>query len=334
MRWLGQKPILHHSDTEFHGLASTAVTTLGFINDHGIQETTTTDGFHDGIANEGFQSRAELLTTGVGILTQLLIPQDFQGGSCHLAGQRITTISGSMFTRVEGQHDFVTGQDGRDGQDTAREGLPQDNNIWFAVIVMDGQLVSSSTQTSLHFISNQQNIVLGTQCLGLGQVPIIGHYDTSFSLNGFHHESGNISTILLQFHLQGSQIIVRHGIKSRHVRSKSPKGRWIVRRRHGRQGATPKVVIGKEDLGLIGSNALDFVSPFACQLDGRFATLHASIHGKHAIVSKVLCHEFRVRAQGVIVKGAGCERQRFSLFRQGGNDFGVAVALIDSRIGG
>lgn len=143
-----------------------------------------------------------------------------------------------------------------------------------------------------------------------------------------------ITYILFEFLLQGVDIIVGNRGKARHEGSKSLGRRRIVGGRDGRQGTSPKVIGRKQDAGLAIGNALDVVTPPTGELDGRLATFDARIHGQDAVVAKEVGDKLGVFSERVVVKGTTREREFGGLVDQGLDNLGVAMPLIDGRVGG
>ena len=138
--------------------------------------------------------------------------------------------------------------------------------------------------------------------------------------------------ITFKFGFERGNVVVGHRRKAWHEGPKTLGGRGIVRRRDGRQSPSPKVVLGKNNAGLAVGNALDIVTPPTGQLDGRFTTFDARVHGQDAVVTKVLGNEFGIFTEGVIVKGATRQGELVGLVDQGLNDFGMTMPLVDGRV--
>ena len=195
MGWLGEQSVLHHDHTELHRLSSISVSTFRLINHNGIQQSTTANLLHTRVRHELLQSSTQLLSPILRILSKLLVPQDFQGSGRNLAREWIATVGRAVLTRLELQHDFVAREDRRHGKNSTGQRLSEDHHVRFGAVVIDRQAVSSAAQACLHFIGNQQHIVLFTEGLGLGHVSIVGDDHSSFALNRFHHERRDIGSL-------------------------------------------------------------------------------------------------------------------------------------------
>lgn len=138
--------------------------------------------------------------------------------------------------------------------------------------------------------------------------------------------------VTLKLGFQSRHIIVRNRQESRHEGSKTGLGRGIIGGRHGRQGASPKVVFRKNDARLAVRNSLDVVAPSPGEFNGRFSAFNARIHGQDSVVSKVLGDKGGIFAEGIIVKGPAGEGEFLGLIDQGLDDFGMAMTLIHGRV--
>lgn len=94
-----------------------------------------------------------------------------------------------------------------------------------------------------------------------------------------------------------------------------------------------EVVLCTQDNGFIFWDALDFVSPFAGDFDTCLDSLGAGVHGHHHIKAKVAGNELGKAREDIIVECTGAQSYSRSLVYQCRNQFGVAVALVHSRVG-
>ena len=95
-----------------------------------------------------------------------------------------------------------------------------------------------------------------------------------------------------------------------------------------------KVVLHTEDDRLVLRNALDLVSPLAGDLDAGLDCLRAGVHGQYHVKAEELGDELGETREDIVVEGARAEGQARGLFTESGNQLGMAVALVDSRVGG
>lgn len=106
--------------------------------------------------------------------------------------------------------------------------------------------------------------------------------------------------------------------------------------RWGRHAYCPsvEVLLYREDQRLVLRDTLDFVSPFARDLDGRLNRLGASVHGKDHVEAEQLGGILCKAREHIVVESATAQSQPRGLLSEGLDKLGVAVTLIDGAVGG
>ncbi len=94
-----------------------------------------------------------------------------------------------------------------------------------------------------------------------------------------------------------------------------------------------EIVRTNNHLCLIGRYAFHIVGPPAAELNGGFYGFRTRIHGEHFIVAKALSDGLFKGPQLRIVEGTRCQRKGLCLLHEGADNSGMAVSLIDRRIG-
>lgn len=107
MGGLRKQTVVHHFHAQLPSLSSVAISHGGLINDNGIQKTAPSDFLNAGTSHQLRKTIPQLLSTFLGVLRQVLVPKDLKGGSCHLAGKGVASISRAVLTRLQGEHDLV-----------------------------------------------------------------------------------------------------------------------------------------------------------------------------------------------------------------------------------
>src|SRR6266404_5971278 len=100
------------------------------------------------------------------------------------------------------------------------------------------------------------------------------------------------------------------------------------------EGAAVKIVGADDDLGLPVRHPLHLVAPFAHRLDRALHRFGTAVHRQHLVGAGQLRELFVEGGELVVVEGAGSQCQLARLLHHGGEDFRMAVTLIDRRIGG
>lgn len=98
------------------------------LDDNGVEETLAADSCDHGRLKVA-QPLPEDLAHCKSILRQIFLLHDPQRGHGNSTGQRVAAKGGAVLSGFDGHHNLVVGQNGRDGQDTARERLAQHNNV-------------------------------------------------------------------------------------------------------------------------------------------------------------------------------------------------------------
>ena len=94
-----------------------------------------------------------------------------------------------------------------------------------------------------------------------------------------------------------------------------------------------EIAVAYYDKGLVLGYSLDLVAPAAGKLERGFDGFSSGIHGEKLVVAEELGGELLIRAEAVVVEGPGGETQFLCLISESLYDLGVAMPLVDSRIG-
>lgn len=95
-----------------------------------------------------------------------------------------------------------------------------------------------------------------------------------------------------------------------------------------------EVILCTQDDGFIFRNALDLVSPLAGDFDTCLDSLGTGVHRHHHVKAKVASNKLGKAGEDIIVKSTGTQGNSRSLVYQCSNQFGVAVTLVHSGVGG
>ena len=93
-----------------------------------------------------------------------------------------------------------------------------------------------------------------------------------------------------------------------------------------------EVAVADDDQRLVLRNALDHVTPAAGQLQGGLHGFGAGVHRQQLVVAEELGGKFLVRAEAVVVEGAGGQAQILGLVSKGLHDLRMAMTLVDSGV--
>lgn len=180
---------------------------LRLINDNGIEQALATDGL-DHRAVDGLQAIAEDVAELLGPLDHLLLLDNFQGPDSHRTAQGVTTISRSVSTGFDGEHNILTAQNTRDGIHSARDGLAQQHQIGLDAAPLVTEKLTSAGNTRLDLIADQESVVLIAQGSRLLQVVLIWNDDAGLTLDGLDQEGRQIGAGLLKGLPQSGLVVV------------------------------------------------------------------------------------------------------------------------------
>ena len=73
------------------------------------------------------------------VLNHAFLEKSLERRRGHLARKGVATERRSVLSRLDAQHNVVVGEDSRDGHDTARESLSENDNVGSRVVVVRGE---------------------------------------------------------------------------------------------------------------------------------------------------------------------------------------------------
>ena len=95
-----------------------------------------------------------------------------------------------------------------------------------------------------------------------------------------------------------------------------------------------KVAGADDDFGLALGNSLDLVAPLARGFEGGFDGLGAGVHREDHVIAGEVVEIFAEQGELVVAEGARGKGDFGGLLVEGGQDFWMAMALVDGGIGG
>ena len=94
-----------------------------------------------------------------------------------------------------------------------------------------------------------------------------------------------------------------------------------------------EVVAADDDFGVAGGYLLDGFAPLAGGFEGGLDGFGAGVHGERHLEAGEVVEVFVEERELVVAEGARREGELLGLFAHGAIDGGMAVALIDGRVG-
>ena len=93
-----------------------------------------------------------------------------------------------------------------------------------------------------------------------------------------------------------------------------------------------EVLFHSENYCLAIWNFFRLVTPLSRNLDGCLHSFRTSVHGKHHFITKHSCDRLGKSREHIVVEGSAAQRQSLCLIRQGLDELGMTMALIDRAI--
>ena len=122
-----------------------------------------------------------------------------QGGHGDAAGERVAAKRGAVLAGLEGQHDLVAREHGRDRVDAAAERLAQDDNVRLDALVVAREHLAGACQAGLDLVRDEEDVALAAQLRSAPQVPGVGHDHAGLALNRLHHKPGDVGILQRTF---------------------------------------------------------------------------------------------------------------------------------------
>ncbi|KAI6757198.1 hypothetical protein HG531_003023 [Fusarium graminearum] len=117
-----------------------------------------------------------------------------------------------MSARLNNQHDLLAAENAAHRVHATRDGLSKSDKVGLDVGPFRAKHASSSSNTSLNLVANEQNIVLGAESLDLGEVIIVGDNNTSLTLNRLADESSGLLAVGLENLFEIGNVVVSDGL--------------------------------------------------------------------------------------------------------------------------
>lgn len=205
---LGQETLALEQKGQVPGSAAVG---SSLVNDAGVQQTLTTDKLDDGRVDL-LDALTEDLAEFLSVLNHLLLLNQLEGTDRDGTAEWVTTVGRTVGSGLDNAKDVLVGENGRDGVHTTGDGLSEGDHVGLDASPVRGKHLTSSADTGLDLISNEENVVLLAKSVGLGEVVLIGDNDTSLTLDGLDEESSGLLAVGLEDLLKVSNVVVSDGL--------------------------------------------------------------------------------------------------------------------------
>ena len=180
-----------------------------------------------------------------------------------------------MIAGLEHAQHIAPPHHGRDWVHAATQCLAQNEQIGCDVVVLIAKHATSSGQTALDLIHDEQDIVFAAKCFSFLQKALWRHPNARLALNRFNDEGGGTRCDGFGQRLGDA---IRHGFDTRQQGPEIGFVLWVGRHADQAQRSTMKVALTGDDLAPILRYAFDRFAPFTCQFQRRFDRLGAGVH--------------------------------------------------------
>ncbi len=236
-----------------------------------------------------------------------------------------------MVAGGEDVEDLAGGEDGGDGVEAAGEGFADDADVGTDVVMLEGEELAGAAEAGLDFVAEQEDVVVVADLAELGEVAGGRDDDAGFALDRLYENGDGVA---------GDGGADGFGVTEGDLAEAGGKGAEaaLVLGFGGEaddgDGAAVEVIGADEDLTLAGGDAAHGLAPFAGGFEGGFDGFDAGVHGQGHVEAGEFVQVAVEEGELVVAEGAGGEGDALGLGDHGGEDAGVAVALVDGGVGG
>lgn len=329
-----QETLLLHQHAE---IPCAVAVGLALIDDDGVEQALTTNQRNHRILGLNVtETLSEHLTKDLSLLNHVLLLNNLKRSNSNGGTKRVTAVSATVSARLDGEHDFLLAENSRDRVHATTDSLAEKDKVGLDTTPFVAQHLASASNSSLNLVTDHQDVVLVAQLTHFSEVVLIRHDDTCFTLNGLDQESGSVLAVLLKHLLEICNVVVADwlvvgrvaGANVGQVGTVVVSGLGVSGHGDGcelhcvlasaqKQHAvlwcaycsTVEVLLRGEDPGLILRNALDLVSPFACNLDGSLHSLSTSVHGQDHLETQHRGDLLGEAREDIVVECARAQRE-------------------------
>ncbi len=265
-----------------------------------------------------------------GVFNHIFFHQHFKGGSRHRAGQRVAPESAAVLSRFEDIQHLRVGKHRRNGVKAARKRLAHQGDVRFDAFMLFGQQFAGAAEAGLDFVQDHHHIVPTAQVTRLFQITRRRKDHAGLALNRLHHESNGLGR---DRRFQGFDVAEGNDREPGRERPETMARHRIGAEPHDGDGAAVKIVGADDDPGTVRRYPFDLVSPLARHLDDGLDGFGPAVHRQHFVGARQVAQLLVKQAELVIAERAGRQGEFAGLVDHRGQNPGVAVPLIDGRIG-
>nr|POE63625.1 hypothetical protein CFP56_04528 [Quercus suber] len=316
---------------------------LGLVDDDGVHQAPPADHRDRGVPRlDVAQALAEHLAERLRALDEVLFLDDLEGFDRDGRAERVAAVGRAVGAGLDGQHDGFAAEDAGDGVHASRDGFAEEDQVGLDATPFVAEQPTGPRDTGLDLIADEQDVVFGAELPQTLEVAVVGYDDAGFALDRLDQDGGRLLAVCLEQLFDRVDVVVRKWLARGRIHTAEIGEVWAVvvsalrvaGQGDGRKGAAVEVLLQTKDPRLVRRDALDLVCPFPRNLDGRLDRFRASVHGQHHLEP---CHGRDLLGklgEDIVVEGSTAQGQAGGLLGQGLDQLGVAMALVDGRVGG
>jgi hypothetical protein len=197
--------------------------------------------------------------------------------------------------------------------------------------VLEGEECAGAAESGLNLVGEQERSVPRGDLAQLSEIALGRNHDPGLALDRFdEHRHRAVG------HRRGDGVGIAERQQSIAAGERAEALAILLARGEAddRRRAAVEVVVENQDLRLFGGNSLDRLPPFARQLDRGLDRLGATVHRQEAIETGESADLLAQPAELVVAEGARTQGQALRLFGERLDQAGMAMSLIDRRVGG
>lgn len=103
-----------------------------------------------------------------------------------------------MGAGLDNEHDLLAAENTAHGVETTGDGLAEGDHVGLDVGPLGAEHATSSADTSLDLVADEEDVVLLAKLLDIGEVVLIGDNDTGLTLDGLADEGSGLLAVLLE----------------------------------------------------------------------------------------------------------------------------------------
>lgn len=246
-----------------------------------------------------------------------------------------------MGSWLNSHHDILGAKDTGDWVHATGNGLSESDKVWLNARPLRAEHLSCASNTGLDLVADEENVVLLAECLHVTKVAVIWDNDTGLALNWFNDNSSSLLAELLKELLDIGNIVVADGLSGGWVEGANAwdvwtivvSRLWVGRESNSSHCASVEVLLDTEDQGLALLDALALVCPLSRNLNRGLDGLSSGVHWENHVVAEDLLDLLGPFWEDIVMECAGGEGEAGGLVAECLDQFWMAVALVDSRIG-